>query len=388
MVLAVAVPLFWLLPARFRHAFLGLVSCGYLYAHAPGSVLGLLAWLVLFWSLTPRLAPGSNTSRRVLWALILGILGFLAFFKYAAPLVETLSSGSAALQILIPLGISYYTFKLIHYAAEVARGAIVHPSFWQFFCYMMLLPIFTAGPIQRFDHFLANQDHQWNLQTTVEGLTRIVHGLVKAFVFATFLKEQLYQGELPPSSLTGSLVGVDVLQLWGATLVMYLYVYLDFSAYTDIAIGCSRLFGIRIMENFNFPVIATNIRDYWRRWHMSLSGWCQAYVYMPVLGLYRRPMLSLYATFLVIGLWHAGTLNRIGWGMYHATGVAVYTAWNRFRRKQGWVWFDSRPAWLVSLVVTQLFVCGSMSFLILGEEQGLGGSLRILAKLFGLDVSP
>ena len=384
--LVVAVPVFWILPARVRYGFLGLLSVGYLASLGPepAKSVGLLsAFLLLFYWLAPQARPEAPRRRRFVTGLILVVLGVLSLVKYFPPLVAGLFDEFET-GLIVPLGISYYSFKLIHYIVEVALGNIRDRSLQQFFCYLFLFPIFTAGPIQRFDHFLANQEARWNVDSFCEGLTRIAHGLIKKFVLAGFLWSKLHEGRTTPETIQGVLETLSPFTVWAYALAMYVYIYFDFSAYSDLAIGMSRLFGIRIMENFHFPMVADNIREYWRRWHMTLSGWCQSYIYMPVLGLYRKPLLSLYATFFVMGMWHSGTWTRVFWGLYHATGVALYTWWSRKQKKHRWQPLPARLQRPVGIGLTQLFVAGSMTFLI--NEGDTYGSLRILAKLLFIDL--
>ena len=380
--LALAVPIYWLLPLRWRHSWLALASFAYLATIDLASCLALGAWALVFFAATPLLRPGSSRQRAALIFLILGILGFLAYYKYVPPILARFSDDPVAQELILPLGISYSTFKLIHYAAEVARGVIREHSFASFAAYMFLFPIFTAGPIERFDHFMAHQDSSWDSRTSAEGLTRVLHGLVKKFLFAELIRQRLYDGRITPLLLGTELETFSSLDVWRYTLAFYAYVYLDFSAYSDIALGASRLFGIRVTENFRWPVVAHHIREYWRRWHISLSQWCQSYVYMPLLGLYRKPLISLYGTFFVMGLWHEGTLTRIAWGLYHATGVALYSVWARHPKRRSWKFLDRPWARPVGIVLTQLFVAGSMCFLILDNERfGLAGAMRLLGKL-------
>jgi alginate O-acetyltransferase complex protein AlgI len=171
-------------------------------------------------------------------------------------------------------------------------------------------------------------------------------------------------------------------------VLFFAYAYLDFAAYSDIAIGSSRLFGIRIIENFNFPFVARNINEFWQRWHMSLSGWCRAYVYMPTIGLTRNPYLAIYATMATIGIWHEGSLTWLCWGLYHATGIVVYGSWARFRRRRKWRLRTGLVPRLVGVGVTMLFVSGSYVFPVAGEHGGLASAVRPFAKLFGIVLSP
>jgi len=208
-VLASAI-VFWLLPLRFRTGFLALASMGYLATLAPFSVLALAGWTAAFYYLAPRAAGGDGANNRLLSVLILAILGYLAYFKYIPPLVEAISPGPTEKQLIIPLGISYFTFKFIHYAVETARGNIQHRSLPDFFCYTFLFPTFTAGPIERFDHFIENRETSWQVQSTVEGLTRIIHGLVKKLVIAEMLLRPLLRDVTPASFV----LRLDLLPTW------------------------------------------------------------------------------------------------------------------------------------------------------------------------------
>jgi alginate O-acetyltransferase complex protein AlgI len=383
-IVAVTVVVFWLLPARLRVGFLALVSIGYLLTLEPAGVAALLAFALGCYFFAPYAATG-RLPHMIVPILVLALLGYLAYFKYVPRLVATLAAGSLGASIAIPLGISYFTFKLIHYVIEVGRGNIVDRSLSQFFCYVFLFPIFSAGPIERFDHFLANQDRQWQLPSTVEGVTRIFHGLIKKFVFASLLLLPLDGGLDALPGLVDRLGTVPTYKIWAFLVIAYLYAYLDFSAYSDVAIGCSRLFGFRIAENFNFPVLAADIGTFWKRWHMTLANWCQAYVYMPTLGLTRNPYAALYATMLAMGLWHAGSLNWVAWGLYHATGLAIFLTWSRIKRQRRWFFLD-RGLWrFAGVPVTFAFVTASFAFT---ASYGLGvyTGVRLLAKLFFINL--
>jgi len=392
-----AAVLFWRLPRHLRLYFLAVVSIGFLATLAWEPTVGLLVWVVLFWllvrepsgasSATPDDAGNGRSARRSFHVLlILAVLGQLAYFKYLPPLIAALASNPLEEHVVVPLGMSFFTFKLVHYALERSQGMLAKHGFDQFLSYMFAFPIFTAGPIERFDDYLANQESRWSLETTCEGLTRIAIGLIKRFLIA----QALLVPWLEPRTeiVFGDLSRMSTGQVWLYAATSFVYVYLDFSAYSDIGIGGLRLFGLRIQENFHFPLIATDISDFWKRWHISLSRWCQAYVYLPTIGYTRNPYLATYATFLVMGLWHAGTLNRIGWGLYHATGVAIYTTWTRIKRKRKWTKTFKRPLLrYAGMPITLAFIAGSATFLVAEEEGGgLRAALRILLAMLGLDA--
>ncbi|MEH6593658.1 MAG: MBOAT family O-acyltransferase, partial [Halioglobus sp.] len=274
--------------------------------------------------------------------------------------------------VVVPLGISYYTFKLIHYGIEVQRGNFPDHSLGDLFSYIFFVPIFTAGPIERFEHFIGNRADTWQKEHFVEGMARIFHGLIKKLVLGNILVLNLMERLPGTGDILQDVSVIPAHQLWALCILTFVYMYLDFSAYSDIAIGSSRLFGFRIMENFNWPMRAMNISDFWKRWHMTLSGWCQYYVYMPMIGLTRNPHLAVYATFVVIGLWHSGTAGWLLWGLYHASGVSVFGFWGRYRRKRRWKGLDQRGLRWISTCITLLFVSGGSVFTILDRKAGVG----------------
>ena len=284
------------------------------------------------------------------------------------------------------MGISYFSFKLLHYLIERARGGLSEHRLQDFLCYVFLFPIFTAGPIERFDRYFASREPRWQLTTSVEGLTRIIHGLVKQMVINGLVLAPILGRNSEVENVLGSLEFVPFYKAWGYVAISYLVVYVDFSAYSDIAIGVSRLYGLRIMENFHFPIFAANITDYWKRWHISLSSWCQTYVYIPMIGLTRNPYLAAYSSFLVMGIWHAGTMGRVCWGLYQATGVAVYMAWTRLLRKRR-IRMPQGVAWrCMATALTLAFVMPSISFLVIEYKFGVYHAFRILFKLIGIDL--
>jgi alginate O-acetyltransferase complex protein AlgI len=391
LLLLCSVLIYWQLPIRFRDGFLALASYIYLASLEPVVASVLILWTLFFFYLTPHAIAEKQPNRLIVPGLIIGILGYLFYYKYFPTLVGLLPSLEFLKSPIVPLGISYFTFKLIHYGVEVVRGNITDRSLSRFFCYIFLYPIFTAGPIERFDHFLANREESWQRQSMVEGATRIVHGLIKLFVIGKLLIGQLLQPWVTEGAVVTSLDLVTQLgslqthEVWGYLALAFLYAYIEFSAYSDIAIGASRLYGFRIMENFHFPILACNIGEFWKRWHMTLVGWIQRYIYMPTIGLTRSPYAAVYSTFLTMGLWHGATLNWIFWGLYHATGVSMYLTWGRIKRKRGWHTVANGPWKYAGIPLTFVFVTGSYAF---SATSGHGGwtSLRVFAKLLGYNL--
>lgn len=281
---ALAVPTFWLLPRAWRYGFLGVASFGFVTAFEPLTALMMLVIGLLVYGMWLPQAQALSTKITVRLSIAL-VAGFLCYFKYLPLLGEAVTDGYDFSAILLPLGISYFSFKLIHYALEMARGTMPEHKFSDYLAWVFLVPIFTAGPIQRLDLFMRERSEDYTHSLVTEGLTRISYGLVKKFIIGAGIAQVLSAISMGGvNALLADIHNVPPPQVIAFLVMTYFYVYMDFSGYTDIAIGTSRLFGLRIMENFNLPFLAPNIGNLWKRWHMSLANWCQSYVYMPMLG--------------------------------------------------------------------------------------------------------
>jgi alginate O-acetyltransferase complex protein AlgI len=372
--------------------FLSAVSLGYVLwiEHMlTGRVVTvplLMGFSLVFYALGPLVASDRAVARPLLALMILSILAYLAFFKYVPPILHAMQGDWSFARVAIPLGISYYTFKLIHYAVEVARGNIEDRSLGTYFSYILFFPIFTAGPIERYDHYRVNRAERLEAGDILAGLTRITYGLIKKFAIMELMLAPLYGSNPNGEAVVHHIERLSPLQVWGFAFLTYLWAYLDFSAYSDLAIGSARLFGIRIMENFAWPILAPNLGVFWKRWHMTLTGWCQSYVYMPIIGLTRNPYLAVYGTFVAIGLWHSGSPHWLGWGLYHATGMVTYLAWARRKRERNYKLPEKGLIGLWGLPVTATFVAAGYLLTAL-SGQSAWNTLRVMAKLLFLDLN-
>ena len=397
MMLGITFAAFWLAPLKLRLSLLTAASLSFIFLTLEAdeklgvslleqriAFFAMIGWALLFFFTAP-LAKKEGAGRKwTVLLLILGIVGFLAWFKYVPVLMARFGTGP--MRMFIPLGISYFTFKLIHYALEVSRGTIKDRSLDAFLSYIFLFPAFSAGPIERFDHYLANRELRLTQAAITQGLSRIIVGLIKFLVISQMIVVMLF-GDQKMSTLLYHFNTFSPWDVWKFMIVAYVQMYLGFSAYSDVAIGGSRLFGLKIAENFNWPIFATNITEFWKRWHMSLANWCMTYIYMPTLGRWRNPYIASYLTFIVMGLWHAGALPWIAWGLYHATGLAAYQWWGKYRRQKKWQFFNGQTWKYACIPITFLAITGSFAFT---EVHGHGGtldSIRLLAKMCFIPVS-
>lgn len=314
----------------------------------------LLVWLVSGVAFTAaRLlcrGAGGRTPRRWWLALagVLAVLGFLAFFKYRAVQDLLLGSRRGAQGLpaghagaLVLLGVSYFTFKAVHLVVEAYKSTVTAVDGLTFLAYMTFFPAFISGPIQRYPDFAAQleADRGGSLKDDLaSGGERIVHGLFKKFALVPLVFPYVIdaQGQ--------ALAALTPLQAVTGLYAYAFYFYLDFSAYSDLAIGGARVLGLVLPENFNHPFLQRNIRDLWSSWHMSLTGWLIDYVYWPVVRKLRnleyfrpRPVLlsvvGMNVTFLACGVWHGEALHFLLWGAYHGLGISAANLYQRQKKR-------------------------------------------------------
>jgi alginate O-acetyltransferase complex protein AlgI len=296
--------------------------------------------------------------------------------------------------LIMPLGISYFVFRLLQYVFDCMRGVIEENSLWRLAAFVMFIPTFPAGPLETYQGFYEKRSFRFDRQLFYFGLRRIALGYFKKvfvvdFVFAIFFGKVIATIADPRFHAAG------VNPWWPLLYCIAVFVraYFDLSAYTDLAIGFSALFGFRIMENFHLPFLQKNLSDFWRSWHISLSTWCRNNVYFPVFGLTRKVWLGLYASMLTMGLWHYVDLNWTAWGVYHATGLVVVARWERWKkarkkaRKRAGLppsaAYETFFRWL-AYPTTFLYVALGYAFV---STHTLGHALRIIALAFRLPLA-
>jgi alginate O-acetyltransferase complex protein AlgI len=276
----------------------------------------------------------------------------------------------------VALGLSYLTFELIHVVVERRRGRIPDMSFTELLAFVFFAPARIAGPIKRFPQFRdAVAGAELSGDDVYAGVLRILLGLAKKFLLADVLALTVAESEYASS----------MRQAWLVVLAFGLQLFLDFSAYSDIAIGFARTLGIRLPENFNWPYLAANIREFWERWHITLSQWVRDYVFTPLgralFGTPLRPYpaaiatISYLVTFAVVGAWHGLEPRFVLWGLYHGALLSIFHVWRRYVPSS-----DSRPLRALGIVTTFFFVTiGWVPFFLPLEK-----AAHMWALMFGL----
>lgn len=320
---------YFLLPIKGRWVFL-LVSSYFFYGYwKPEYLILIIFSTIIDYFAAFKIEHSKNNFWRKTWLIIslssnLGLLFTFKYFNFFNTVLADIFNlfnhtyTPPIVELLLPVGISFYTFQTLSYTIDVYKGELkAEPNFIKFALFVSFFPQLVAGPIERAKHLLPQFDKTFafNPERTVDGLVLIFWGLFKKVVIAdslALIANQYFNSPEDSSSL-------DLIK---AAYAFTFQIYCDFSGYSDIAIGSARILGYDIMENFNSPYLAKSISDFWSRWHISLSTWFRDYVYIP-LGGNRKGKLkqnrNIFIVFFLSGLWHGANYTYIVWGLYHGT---------------------------------------------------------------------
>ncbi|MFT5459684.1 MAG: alginate O-acetyltransferase complex protein AlgI [Myxococcota bacterium] len=333
--LALLLAVYWALPHRRWQNLLLVVASAVFYGWVhPWFLILLYGSSILDFSLAQAIERFPRRRWTFVGLSAFANLSLLAYFKYAGFFVDNVravleSAGVpgdlGTLDILLPVGISFYTFQTLGYTVDVARGELkARTSFLDYVLYVSFFAQLVAGPIERSTRLLPQieRDRRWSWTMARSGVGLALWGGFKKLVVADSIApfvDKVYVLDDPAGPL-----------LWAATAGFMLQIYADFSGYTDLARGSARLLGFELQENFNAPFLATTTSEFWQRWHMSLSFWIRDYVLGPLVGdspggVSRfRFFWATVLTFVLIGFWHGASWNFVLFGLYHGLWVIVY----------------------------------------------------------------
>ncbi len=343
--LALTLTVFYILPVKYRNYVLIMASLIF-YAYVKLSYTFIILFIIIanyFIGIKIGDSVDKKLKSRFLNFSLLINLGILVYFKYwnfvidnfsLFPGLNYLKNDFLLVEVILPLGLSYYIFQTIGYILDIYRGSLKPEKDFSVFClFTLFFPKLLVGPIERAKNLLPQltADHIFNKHNVVDGGRLIAWGLFKKLVVANRISlyvDAVYTN-LPQHNTSTFLL---------ATFLYPFQVYADFSGYTDIAIGTAKLFGINLMDNFRRPLLATNVSDFWRRWHISLSSWVNDYIYNPIV--YKRRYwgnwgvwYALLISFVVIGVWHAASWNFVLFGILQASALMYEVLTKKSRKK-------------------------------------------------------
>ncbi len=281
--------------------------------------MALCDWLISIY--IEKQTPHSTKAKLGIAMMAVVNLGLLGVFKYGSFVLDNIGliigKDLGALDIILPIGISFYTFQLVSYVIDVYRGDVpAQKNFATLLLYVSLFHQCIAGPIVRYKDICAELDtRRATTQDVADGIWRFCFGLAKKAILANAM------GNIADTLLVNgdALKNSSVLALWIGVLAYSLQIYLDFSAYSDMAIGMGRMIGIHYRENFDYPYISRSVTEFWRRWHISLGSFFRDYVYIPLGGNRKgrfRTYINLFVVWFLTGLWHGASWNFVLWGLY------------------------------------------------------------------------
>jgi D-alanyl-lipoteichoic acid acyltransferase DltB (MBOAT superfamily) len=367
------VALYYFLPQKYRWALLLIASCYFYMVFVPVYIL-ILGFTIVIDYFAGIILENAKGARRKMWliASIFANVGVLAIFKYYNFLNDNLTillRGAAIenpipyLSILLPIGLSFHTFQAMSYTIEVYRhNQKAERNFGVYALYVMFFPQLVAGPIERPQNML-HQFHEEkfiNYQNITDGIKHIIWGLFKKVVIADRLAEYVNVVYGSPGDFFGQ-------HLIIATVFFSFQIYCDFSGYSEIAIGTAKILGINLMMNFRRPYLAANIREFWQRWHISLSTWFRDYLYFPLGGnrvSKNRHYFNIFVVFLVSGLWHGANWTYVIWGalhgFYQVFGQLSAPYRDRINNATG---LTAKPALLKGIQILTTFVLAAFAWI-------------------------
>lgn len=336
--------LYWLLNKNLRlQNLLLLIASYFFYACWDYRFLALILFSTgVDYLFGIKISKTENKTTKKLWVWISVItgIGVLCFFKYynffAGSFIQALSlmgirANYGLVQVILPLGISFYTFHGLSYILDIYKGKIKpERNFIDYGVFVSFFPLLVAGPIERATHLLPQikQQRQFNYLKSVDGLRQILWGLFKKVVIADNCAGYANMIFAHPGNYQGSTLLLGV-------FFFAIQIYCDFSGYSDIAIGTARLFGIDLLRNFSFPYFSRSVPEFWRRWHISLTSWFRDYLYIPLGGsrvAKARKILNTFIIFLVSGFWHGANWTFILWGFLHGLYMLPSIIWGNNKK--------------------------------------------------------
>jgi len=360
---------YFILPHKMRWLLLLIASSVFYMAWNPLLILLIVFTIMVNYISAIRINHSrvQRRKKRILTICMLINFGLLFVFKYLGFMNSTVLSIASVfnlnwpvkvINIILPMGISFYTFQASSYTIDVYRGSIKpEKHFGIFALFVMFFPQLVAGPIERSKNLLPQfyERHKFDFQRAVSGLRIMTWGFFKKIVIADRVS-------IAVNTVYNSVTDYKGLYLIIATLLFTFQIYCDFSGYSDIAKGCARVLGFDLMDNFLNPYLSKNIKEFWKRWHISLSTWFMDYVYIPLGGNREgeaRKYRNLLATFLVSGLWHGANWTFVLWGGVHGVFQTIggITSGSRVEVKKKLRLYNNSVANCISILVTFVLVC-------------------------------
>ena len=364
---------------KYLLVMLSVIGINYIFALIIGKVKNIASVSQSVSQSSPNKSWCQHLSLILLSIALVANLSVLGYFKYFNFLCENINllfkTNIDFIKVVMPIGISFYTFQAISYLVDVYRGDVkAQSNIYKLALYISLFPQLIAGPIVKYHDVNEQIDYrEVELNDIAYGIKRFIIGLSKKMLLANTF------GEIADKVFEQDATAVSPLVAWIGAIAYTLQIFFDFSGYSDMAIGLGRIFGFKFKENFNYPYISKTITEFWRRWHISLSTWFKEYLYIPLGGNRKSPArtyINLSLVFLATGIWHGAAWNFIFWGLWNGFFIVVERFFG-LNRDKDYKWYQSG---LLHVYCILAFVIGWVMF----RAPDMTYALNYLGNMFGL----
>ena len=331
----------------------------------------LLVYLAFFYLMLRRLSLIQTGTSRLLLFTLLAAISSLLFIKFLLPTVVTAFVNPGQLPLAMPLGLSYFVIKIIDLTIDVYKRAIIEVSILDFLCFLLFPCTLPAGPIKSYKQYINFRIEDYSIVHYASGIGRTLFGVIKKLLGDVYLLPLINERVLAFVTLGDSDPGAVSLLVCELLFVNFFYIYIDFSAYCDMAIGSARSMGFNIPENFKWPLLRKSVSQYWQNWHMTLSNWARKNVFMNVALVSRSIFLATFCTMLCIGLWHRPSFGWLGWATHHTILMRTEDWVGRRSRFRGCLAtlerFTRLPISVLSICYVWFMVALGQSFIVFSD---------------------
>lgn len=377
--LPISLLIYYISPKKFKNAILLLTSLVFYAWGEPVYIFLMIGTIIFDYIMALKIDKykrDRKKSKRFFIFTLLVNVGILVFFKYVGFIIGNINSifsiNIPFNELSLPVGISFYTFQVLSYIVDVYLGKVkVQRSLVSFGAYVTMFPQLVAGPIVQYETIEEQLNYrEESLEKFGQGVERFIQGLGKKVLLANNI------GLIWTTISATDLGSMSVLTAWIGIIAYTFQIYFDFSGYSDMAIGLGKMMGFDFLENFKYPYISKSVTEFWRRWHMSLSGWFREYMYIPLGGNRRGKKIqfrNLMIVWFATGLWHGASWNFVVWGLYF--GILIF-----FEKMYISKVLERLPRGVGHLYTLVLIIIGWVFF----ETESLRGAFSYLSVMFGL----
>ncbi|MCZ6527062.1 MAG: hypothetical protein O6928_11020 [Gammaproteobacteria bacterium] len=376
-----ALVIYWLILAPgYRHLLLTGLSCCLLAAAAPA----FFAFVVATAFLISRASFNMSGMRTLLLSMAIGALTILCWKYIAGFFLSSASQHSDFRIIFTTIGVSYMALRITALIIDLNNKDVGNLSFLECLNFLSFFPTLSAGPLESITGFKKGYSENFDSCLFLTSVYRIILGLFKKLIILNILFAALF-GEAITQFISSSGIPANeysASEIFLLSMLLYLKAFLDISAYTDLALGFAGLFGYRIISDVKYPLLARDLGDFWRRWHISMMRWCQTYIYFPTFFSRKNMTIATFASLTVMGLWHNVEIKWLLWGLYQALGLTILHYWNRFKKSRQYPSSDIMHRIHIGTGTVITFVFATLAFLIMGPES-LDRSVSLMQSLLG-----